>query len=209
MAQFSAQVIGQFIAPEASAFTSASIPDMAGYAKESTHWVANFFLNSALRSTWKPPLNAYMYNYLRRAEAAFSSHAAAREATLLFIASGSQSVRQYSAALLHWESFLGQSWHGFKTLEKSLGLTLYEKGKGSVKERLNSLYNQMKHVESRIANGQLPQGATVPVWLTNNGLKSIDTDFTYAETAEVLKDVGKWADILQDPMSAQEKLNGA
>jgi hypothetical protein len=65
----------------------------------------------------------------------------------------------------------------------------------------------MKHVESRIANGQLPEGATVPVWLTNSGLKSIDTDLTYAETEEVLKDVAKWADVLQDPMSALEKLN--
>lgn len=139
MAQFAAHVIDQFIAPGASAFTAASIPDMSGHAKESTHWVANFFLNSALRSTWKPQLNAYMYSYLRRAEAAFSSHAAAREAKLPFVARGSQSIRQYTAALLHWESFLGQSWHGFKTLEKSLGFKLYEKGLGSVEERLNAL----------------------------------------------------------------------
>ena len=209
MATFAPHVIDKFVAPGASAFTSAEIPDMSTYAKESGHWVANFFLNSVFGPTWKPPYNAYMYNYLRRAEAAFSSHAAAREATLAFTTGGSQSSKRYASALFHWECFLGQSWHGFKTLEKSLGVVIYKKGEGAVEERLDHLYNQMKHVESRIENGQLPSGANVPVWLSNSGLQSVDAEMTYAETAEILKDVAKWADILQHPNSAPEKLADA
>lgn len=207
MAQFAPHIIDRFVAPGASAFTHADIPDMSNYARESGHWIANCFLNSVFGPTWKPPYNAYMYNYLRRAEAAFASHAAAREATLAFVAGGSQSPRKYASALFHWEAFLGQSWHGFKTLEKAFSVAVYKKGEHSVEERLNHLYNQMKHIESRIENGKLLPEATVPVWLTNSGLRSIDAELTYAETAEILKDVAKWADILQDPKSAPDNLH--
>jgi len=206
MAQFSNYVIDKFIAPNASSFTQAEIPDMSAYDKESSHWVANFFLNSVLRAAWKPPYNAYMYNYLRRAEAAFREHHAARTETLAFIESGRQSTKRYTAALFHWEGFLGQSWHAYKTLQKCFEVELYKQGEGSVEERLNALYNQMKHVESRIENKQILEGATVPVWLTNQGLVSVDSALTFSETGEVLKELAKWANILQDPLSAPEKL---
>ena len=207
MGHFSNYVIDKFIAPNASSFTQAEIPDMSSHDEQSTHWVANLFLNSVFRAAWEPPYNAYMYNYMRRAETAFIEHDLARSETLAFIASGRQSSRRYTAALFHWESFLGQSWHAYKTLQKCFKVRIYMPGSGSVEERLNTLYNQMKHVESRIENSQMLEGATVPVWLTNEGLASIDAILTFAETAEVLVDVAKWANILQDPFSAPETFN--
>lgn len=65
----------------------------------------------------------------------------------------------------------------------------------------------MKHVESRIENAQLIDGSTVPVWLINDGLVSVFATLTYTETGEILIDIAKWANILQDPLSAPGKLN--
>ena len=62
MGKFSNEVIDKFIAPDASSFTDADIPDMSGYDDQSLHWVDNFFLNSVLRTAWKPPYNAYIYS---------------------------------------------------------------------------------------------------------------------------------------------------
>jgi hypothetical protein len=64
----------------------------------------------------------------------------------------------------------------------------------------------MKHVESRIENGQMIPGATVPVWLDNDGLRSIDAQLTYTETAEVLKELAKYADALMNPQTASAAL---
>lgn len=205
MVHFAGHVLDELIAPGASAFTKAAIPDMSEFHKESKHWVATFFLNSLVRSKFAPPHNAYLYNYFRRAEAAFREHDLARAATLNVIASGSQSPSRYATAIFHWEIFLGQAWHAFKLLEKAFGFILYAPGSSSVEERLNHLYNQMKHVESRIAAGQMPPGATVPVWLTNEGLVSIDAQLNWEETAEVLREVAKWADVFVDPMTAPDK----
>ena len=204
---YSAAILDTHIAPGVSAFTQAEIPDMSTWAKESPHWVANFFLNSAFTATFAPPMNAYAYNFLRRAQYSFSEHNVARESTLRFLSAGGQSPGGYADALFHWECFLGQAWHAFALLVTAWQGKAFDKNDGSVEQRLNALYNQMKHVESRIENGQMIAGATVPVWLTNSGLQSVDAALTYAETAELLKDLAKYADALMNPKTAKAAVN--
>jgi hypothetical protein len=189
-----------------SLFNTAEIPDMSGWAKESKHWVANYFLNTAFGPSFAPPMNAYAYNFLRRAQFAYSEHQHAREDTRAFLSGGAQSVTRYTKALFHWESFLGQSWHAYSILVTAWKGKAFDKNDGSVEQRLNALYNQMKHVESRIDNGQMIPGATVPVWLENDGLRSVDAMLTYAETAHVLKEIAKYADALMNPATANEEL---
>ena len=205
--QFSTAILDTHIAPGVSTFTVADIPDMTTWSKESSHWIANFFLNSALNASFKPPMNAYAYNFLRRAQYAFSEHHLARESTLAFITGGGQSPKSYADALFHWECFLGQAWHAFSILMTAWDGKAFEKNDDSVEQRLNSMYNQMKHVESRIDNAQMISGATVPVWLSNDGLRSVDTSLTYAETAEVLKELAKYADALSNPATAKAVLS--
>lgn len=204
--KFYSAILDKHIAPGVSELTSAEIPDMSSWAEQSPHWIANYFLNSALGASFAPPMNAYAYNYLRRAQYAFSEHHLAREATLGFLAGEAQSVRGYADALFHWECFLGQSWHALSILITAWQGKAFDKNDGSVEQRLNALYNQMKHVESRIDNGQMLPGATVPVWLENRGLRSVDTRLTYTETAEVLKEIAKYANALMDPRTAKETL---
>lgn len=200
---YSAQILETYIAPGISSFTRADIPDMSAWDKESPHYVANFFLNSVFTATFAPPMNAYAYNFLRRVRYAFSEHHLARESTLRFLSAGGQSPRPYVDALFHWESFLGQAWHAFALLIAAWDGKAFDKGDGSVEQRLNALYNQMKHVQSRIESNQMIPGATVPVWLTNSGLQSVDTNVTYAETGDVLKALAKYASALMNPKTAK------
>jgi hypothetical protein len=216
MARFSSHVRDRFIAPGVSAFNTAEVPDMSTYDPESKHWVANHFLNSVLRGKLNPPANAYAYSYVRRAEAAFSEHDQARQATLDFIISGAQSPSLYAAAVLHWEFFLSQSWQGYALLARLLALLgagerfkIFVRGDGSVEERLNLLHNSMKHAESRIAAGQILEGAPVPVWLTNEGIQSTDTLLKYPETGDILRDIARWANILVDPIEMANRLRGS
>lgn len=67
----------------------------------------------------------------------------------------------------------------------------------------------MKHVESRIDNGQMLPGATVPVWLDNEGLRSVDAQLSYEETGETLKELAKYADALSNPATSKEVLSAA
>jgi hypothetical protein len=180
--KFSDEVFDKLIAPGVSAFKVAEIPDMSSWVKESKHWVANYFLNS-FTGSFAPPMNAYAYNFLRRVQFAFSEHHLAREATIAFV-SKPRSPTHYTEALFHWECFLGQSWHAYALLVTAWDGKAFQKNDGSLEQRLNALYNQMKHIESRIENGQMIPGATVPVWLDNNGLCSVDSKLSFLETSQ-------------------------
>ncbi len=204
---FSDTIRDKFIAPGVSAFTSAEIPDMSAWSKESAHWVGNLFLNSAFRGSFYPPQNAYIYNFIRRAQYAFSEHGLARTSTLRFITNAGQNPQFYADALFHWECYLGQAWHAFATLAKAWDGKVFQKNDQSIEQRLNAMYNRMKHVESCIENGQMILGATVPVWLENEGLRSVDVTLSYDETGEVLKELAKFADALSDPKSAKAVLS--
>lgn len=202
--KYSSSIRERHIAPGASTITKADIPHM-----RPSHWVGKFFLNSVFTASFAPPMNAYAYNFLRRVQYAFSEHHLARETTLGFLASGGQSVTSYVEAIFHWECFLGQSWHAFKLLATVVRAKVFKPNDGSIEQRLNALCNQMKHVESRIENGQMIPGATVPVWLDNEGLQSVDSNLTYAETGEVLKELAKYANALVNPKTAAALLRSS
>ena len=194
------------MAPFMSLFTSAEIPDMSGHCDQSQHWISNFILNTLLRENIRAPYRQYIFNFLRRSEAGFREHAFAREETLLFLNGSRQSPSRYMMAIFHWEVFLAQAWHGYSLLSNMQEEKAFEKGAGSIEERLNLLYNQSKHAESVIKSGQMLENATIPVWLTNTGLESHNAKLTYHETGEILKHLAEWAQALQDPQSLRERI---
>jgi hypothetical protein len=73
-------------------------------------------------------------------------------------------------------------------------------------QRLNLLYNRAKHAESAITSQQLPPDGTLPVWLTNDGLKCVESSLTFQEMAELLGDLAHWAEAVQDPLTMREQL---
>jgi hypothetical protein len=145
-----------------------------------------------------------MFNFLRRAEAAFREYALAREQTLLFL-SLPDSPSHYIAATTYWEGFLSQTWISFDLLRKLAGVPkggLFKKGEDTVLERLNSLHNLSKHPTDEA----FPDDATLVIWLRNNGICSKTTHLTFDEMAnDILKDLAKWADRMQDPLTFNER----
>lgn len=53
---------------------------------------------------------------------------------------------------------------------------------------------------------QLPPDGTLPVWLKNDGLHSVETRLMFEEIAEMLEDLAIWADAAQNPATMREKI---
>lgn len=83
---------------------------------------------------------------------------------------------------------------------------LFEPNDGSVLQRLCLLYNRSKHVNHAINAGQLAADSTLPVWLTNDGLRCVDGHLTFEEMAEILEELAWWSDAAQDPLTMREKI---
>ena len=79
---------------------------------------------------------------------------------------------------------------------------LFESGDKSFLDRLNLIYNAAKQANKTINSEQMPDEGTIPVWITNDGLKSKTAHVTFAELAEAIEEVARYAAILSNPPNA-------
>lgn len=192
-----------YMAPGISDFKTADIPDISKSYDQSHYWLTNYILNSILRGDYGLPFKSYAFNFLRKAEGAFREHELARVATLRYLTSGKQSPSSYMEALLYWEHFLALSWQAYDLFRRAFGIRIFTPGDRSLEERLNLLYNSCKH---DVGSVSVPPEAIIPVWMTDNGLTNSKVTVTFPETADVLQELAKWAAILEDPLTVQDKL---
>lgn len=190
----------KFVAPELSNLTECNVIDMTGHDDQCQHWVANFILNAMLRVTVKEPYYAYTFKFLRGSEMSFYEHENGRLTLHDYISNRPDAIYSYLRAVYHFENFTAQSYQAYEIIRKWSGQNTFQSGDGSMRDRLNILYNRSKHADKAIHAGQLPTiDATMPVWLTNNGLQGEGTLLTYQEMAEILKELSKIAGKLSNP----------
>jgi len=190
-----------FIAPELSGFTSAQIREVVARP-----WLPNFILNSMLRGSFHSPAREFAFNFFRRATIAVSEYEMAGAATDRYLAADEQLFTVYFQALHHWEQVLASTWHAWNTLRLLASEEkVFVRGDESVEERVNGIYNALKHAESEIDAGRVPPAGTLPVWLTNDGLRSLRTMLSYDEIADCLERLAAWAYVLEDPLTSRER----
>ena len=193
----------KFIAPEISWFTEASIHDLSRLQER---WLVSFILNSGLVVQLDDATRRTLYNFLRRVEGAFREYSSARQMTMAHLANPNpDAVSEYIIAIGHWEAFLSQAYQAWCLLARGQQI-LFTQGDGSTMQRLNLLYNRTKHAEKAITAEQLPPDGTLPVWLKNDGLHSVETSLTFEEIAEMLEDLAVWAEAAQNPATMREKI---
>jgi hypothetical protein len=110
MAQsYSTAILNRHLAPEISSFTVFEAPDISEKHKEAPYWIANHFLNSVFRSSYKNKFRQYAVNQLYRAQVAFTDYHEARIYTGDYLKSGRPdrpAIQAYFRALSRWESCL-------------------------------------------------------------------------------------------------------
>lgn len=191
--------LDKFVAPGLSKLTKCNTIDMTGLDDQCEHWVVNFVLNSMLRVKVEAPYRAYTFMFLRRAEMSFVEHENGRVALQQYILSDPKSITRYLRAVFHFESFVAQSYQAFEIVRKWIGQDLFQKSDGSILERLNLIYNRSKHADKAIFANQLPADATMPVWLTNDGLQADGAFLAFNDMADILKELSSIAGKLSNP----------
>ncbi|MDO8389178.1 MAG: hypothetical protein Q7V57_01715 [Actinomycetota bacterium] len=194
------QLFDEHLATEISLFTEANIPELVH--PEAEFWPSNYFLNSAMRTAYTSPTKEYVFTFIRRTTAAFEEYDLGRDATLRFVerrSAGEQPVKTYRSALHHWEQCVALAWQAIDVWRKLTGVDAFKVGDGSPEERLNLSYNRSKHTDKAIAAAQMPPVGPLAMWLANNGLRTTESLVEWVELHDVLGDLGKSADLLQDP----------
>ena len=199
-------VLQKLVAQEISEFRTAEIPDLEEQHPDAKYWLANHFLNSALRAQYGEGFRQAALGYLRRSTHAYEAHLDARKRTLNYLDNTDPQFANlvpYYRAVAAWENFAMQSAMAldlFKWMNNGDGA--FRKLDGSILYRIYTIANHVKHAASCIESGQCTTDDVLPLWLTEVGLKSFDNiEVTYLETALVFDELAELANVLQDPLT--------
>ena len=211
MVSYNTDLLDRYLAPGISEFTTCEAPDIAGKHPEAPHWLANHFLNSVFRGTFKNKYRQYAFNQLFRAQVAYADYQEARTLTAGFLAKGKPdhpAISPYFQALARWESCLLNLQIFIDVMNRMKkefkDEPVFKDGDGTPEQRAYAIANKIKHFGSDVAAEKHDENDTVPMWLTNEGLRTRTTELKFAELANLVSEVATAADELQDPKSFGE-----
>jgi len=198
-------MLDNFVAHKLSLLTECGAPEIS----LQNRWLNCFILTTVFKATPPQKKKAYIFNFLRRSEGAFSAYQQARLAVLEYVQSPRNVISPYFRALLNFEVCISQCYQGYELLKTATGEKLYEPDDKSEMERLQKLYVDSKHMDRMIDGGKVPTEATVAIWITNEGLESARASVSFTELADLLASMGRLADTLSklEPPTSKQSLN--
>ena len=178
--------------------TECNLCDLSKELPDHETWLSEFGLNAILLTN--PPNDGsrpldFRFFQTRRISLAADSYSSARTRILRHLASKGTTWTNYYFAVGHLENALGCLYQvidlshkaRLKSQTKAVPTKFFEKGDGTVLDRLNSIYNSSKH-DSKVGSDS--------IWLTNSGIECVrkntdemHTSLSYLEFEEILKKV--------------------
>jgi hypothetical protein len=208
--QWNPKVLDEHLAPAISKFTSANILSIEEKHPESKYWIQNHFLNSALTRSYKKEIRPTLIQCLRRASAAFRYYHEAKKFTEEYLSGNDihrPKSRAYYQAVDCWEAFFLQSQIFIDAYNRIVDYTktgskAFQKNDGSKEQRLYDIANCIKHGSSPQEAEQWSDSWT-PLWLANDGFKSFKYSLTFKEACEILDEIARWANNMQNPSAPE------
>ena len=81
---------------------------------------------------------------------------------------------------------------------------VFKEGDGTVEQRVYSIANTVKRFGTDVAADRHDEKDTVPMWLTNDGLRTRTTKVTFDELGKLVSEVATAANEVQDRKSFGE-----
>lgn len=197
------------IAPKISQLVSPEIPEIAA----DKHLVGIFVLNPKLAIGISNKNRQLLFNLIRKADDATGEYMAAAEDLNAFLQGRKLALSPYFSSLRHWEHCVGHLYQAVRCMNSLNsgwgGEKQFERGDGSILERVQIVHNAIKHMDDRFENGNLadrnsfslfaspdgtgrgniPSTETIPMWLTNVGLECANAKVSYSEIAQEIQEL--------------------
>lgn len=203
MIQYSNDILNLFGSPELSDLSVCGAKELDPLPNFLSAAMWNHIVGTKYRD---PSILHLDLAFLRRVQAAFEAYQAGRSKLLKYV-EGLQSRQHllltYLSTLSHFEQCIASTWQAcelFNRIEHKLlktdlkKLTLYEPNSDTDLERINKLNNISKHFGAEQA-----EKTVTPIWITNEGLKSINV---FLHFDELLDNLVSLKDIAHDSFVA-------
>lgn len=175
-----------FVAQEMSKLTRLTIESLSQDFPNADNWFTQFVLRRIFQARVSDDKAPLAFAIIRRTHAALQEWELASSA-----AHGNlRSVAVYFSVLRHLESCVSAVWQGLEFGRRSVGQNLFQKGDGSVYQRLNWVYNVSRHFEPEA----LQQGDLHRVWLSDQAVHTREHSVSFDELREAIKMLARISD---------------
>lgn len=184
--------LDNFVAQDLSQLDECKAVEVAPDFPNYTSWLISFVLNWILRIPLPKEKAALAFSLIRRAEAAIEYYDEACRHLSTLVAGSEKNISLYFRCLRQFEATVAMAYQSFDLARKTLDIKLFTQGDESPYERLNVIYNNMRHANPE----ELPDGQLHAVWIGNEGLFTNGASLTFDELRDLVCDVGAIADKL-------------
>lgn len=146
------------------------------------HWISSIGLRSMFHGVPHPSVRHWAIQFVRHTERALICYSEARIELMDLTTTHRTQWSPYFRALSLFEDSASHLYQAFAAHMKFSGKRLFESDDGSSLQRLNGLYNAVKHTG---ANDEQP------VWITDAGLSSHNGSVTFAEFEGLLRECAR------------------
>lgn len=207
MVKYSTGLLNQF-APHITELTEFNAPLMEEYKGMTHGLIHQFIILSSFSAKYPDKMHKFGLIFLRKTELVFEEYFVAIsdlanyvKQNILYNDNPADQLSDYFRILHRFEIIISQLYQANMVLQKFLVLEKHErfwsKGDGSSLERVNILYNYIKHAEDKIDKGlELPG---YQIWLTNSGISCEETTVSFEELSALLIDLADNAKFYGNP----------
>lgn len=169
-------VLDQYVAPKSSALAKCLAPEVP----KLPDYFGSFFLNNIFTEQLPERTLSLTNVFLRRFVNAVQDYRNARKEMLRCVAAlpcSNAMVRAYMRALSYFEACVVNTNLALKAHDTVGKLwdpnepRTFERGDGSPWQRLNTVYNALKHFDDNMAKGYVPPDVFTPMWLMADGIE--------------------------------------
>jgi hypothetical protein len=182
--------LDSYVAQEMSQLTECNAKEISSHFTNTEYWISNFVLNSIFRVPVLPEHKPFIFTFIRKTEMALLEYEQGRLLLDAYVGKQSGRISAYFRCLYHFEITVNLLYQTYELVMKKMSIRLFAKGDGSPLERLNRIYNIIKHAEF----SSIPETNIHPVWLRNDGIFASTSHLTFDELHKMLLETGRLAE---------------
>ena len=198
--QWPGHLLDRYVAPKSSALTKCLAPEVP----EAPDYFGSFFFNNVFTEQ-EPDRTLSLTNvFLRRFANAVEDYRNGRKEMCACVAAlqcSNEMVRAYMRALSYFEACVVNTNLALKAHDTVGKLwnpkepRTFNTGDGSPAQRLNTVYNALKHFDDNQAKGTVPPDVFTPMWLADDGIECVGSEggakLHFKELIDVQRDLEK------------------
>lgn len=176
---------------------------------DGSYWMHDYFLNSTLRARFSGKFHQLAMGFIWRSQLCFGHYCSARDATLQYVNEHDPSKPKfgtYFRSVGAWEAYFLNAMIAIDYVAKMNEKQVFARGDGTKDQRIYDVGNHIKHMQNKIQSGLIDHENTMPIVLTNDGVRSSSNiEVSYSELFELLQDFEAIVLEVKDPKAMVDK----